>query len=75
MHYISDIYNFCYLKKRKEIFLLTELDSYEEKKKTWGMARADLLGNIIYYNKISLKFIINTSRSPFLNSEIFVPLN
>ena len=51
LHYISDIYNFCYLKKRKEIFLLTELDSYEEKKKTWGMARADLLGNIIYYNK------------------------
>ena len=51
LHYISDIYNFCYLKKRKEIFLLTEVDSYTEKKEIWGMARADLLGNIIYYNK------------------------
>ena len=52
LHYLSEVYNFCYLKKRKEIFLLTELGSYEEKKMPWGMARSDLLGNIIFANKI-----------------------
>jgi len=52
LHYLSKIYNFCYLKKRKEIFLLTELGSYHEKKNPWGMARSDLLGNIIFENKI-----------------------
>lgn len=55
LHYLSDIYNFCYLKKRKEIFLLTELGSYEEKKVPWGMAKCDLLGNIIFANKIKPK--------------------
>ena len=55
MHYLSGIYNFCYLKKRKEIFLLTELGSYTEKKVPWGMARSDLLGNIIFANKIEPK--------------------
>ena len=52
MYYLSEIYNFCYLSKRKEIFLLTELGSYDEDIKPWGMARADLLGNIIFQNKI-----------------------
>ena len=51
LHYISDIDNFCYLKKRKEIFLLTRLGSYKKNKKIWGRARTDLLGNIIYYKK------------------------
>lgn len=55
MHYLSEVYNFCYLKKRKEIFLLTELGSYTEKKVPWGMARSDLLGNIIFANKIQPK--------------------
>lgn len=52
LYYLSEIYNFCYLSKRKEIFLLTELGSYDEDIKPWGMARADLLGNIIFQNKI-----------------------
>ena len=52
LYYLSEVYNFCYLKKRKEIFLLTELGSYEKKKMPWGMARSDLLGNIIFANKI-----------------------
>ena len=52
LHYLSDVYNFCYLKKRKEIFLLTELGSYDEKKIPWGMARSDILGNILFANKI-----------------------
>ena len=52
LHYLSEVYNFCYLKKRKEIFLLTELGSYDEKKLPWGMARSDLFGNILFANKI-----------------------
>ena len=52
LHYLSEVYNFCYLKKRKEIFLLTELGSYDEKKLPWGMARSDILGNILFANKI-----------------------
>lgn len=55
MHYLSGIYNFCYLKKRKELFLLTELGSYEEKMVDWGMAKSDLKGNIIFANKIKPK--------------------
>ena len=52
LHYLSEIFNFCYLKKRKEIFLLMELGSYKEDIKPWGMAKVDLLGNIVYSNKI-----------------------
>ena len=52
LHYLSEVYNFCYLKKRKEIFLLTELGSYDEKNLPWGMARSDILGNILFANKI-----------------------
>ena len=48
MHYLSEILNFCYLKKRKEIFLLTKIES----QKPSGMAKSDLLGNIIFTNKI-----------------------
>ena len=55
MHYLSGIFNFCYLKKRKELFLLTELGSYEEKMVDWGMAKSDLKGNIIFANKIKPK--------------------
>ena len=61
MFYLSGIYNFFYLSKRKEIFLLTELGSWEKDIKPWGMARADLLGNIVFTNKtkptISYEFV------------------
>lgn len=55
MHYLSEVYNFCYLKKRKEILLLTELGSFTEKIVPWGMAKSDLLGNITFANKIKPK--------------------
>ena len=54
MHYLSNICNFLYLSKRKEIFLLTE--SYcRDEDKPYGMAKADLMGNIILANKITPK--------------------
>ena len=54
MHYLSNICNFLFLPKRKEIFLLTE--SYcEDKNKPYGMAKSDLMGNIILTNKITPK--------------------
>ena len=48
LHYLSKILNFCYLKKRKELFLLTQIES----EKPTGIARSDLLGNILFINKI-----------------------
>ena len=50
MHYLSEIFHFCYLQKRKEILLLTDLVD-----KPSGMARCDLLGNIIFANKVKPK--------------------
>ena len=48
LHYLSKILNFCYLKKRKELFLLTQIES----EKPTGIARSDLLVNILFINKI-----------------------
>ena len=48
---ITGVYHFCYLKKRNEILLLTD------KEETLGLAKTDLLGNILYYNKIKPKTI------------------
>ena len=56
MHYLTNICNFLYLLKRKEIFLLTE--SYcPDENKPYGMAKCDLMGNIILANKITPKII------------------
>ena len=56
MHYLSNICNFLFLPKRKEIFLLTE--SYcPDENKPYGMAKCDLMGNIIFTNKITPKTI------------------
>ena len=52
LHYLSEIFHFCYLEKKKEIFLLTENQLIEA---PLGMARSDILGNIIFYNKIKPK--------------------
>ena len=49
MQYIENIYHFCYLQKRKEILLLTENEVIEGEQ--LGMAKTDLLGNIIFYYK------------------------
>ena len=54
MHFLSNICNFLFLFKRKEIFLLTE--SYcPDEDKPYGMAKSDLMGNIIFANKITPK--------------------
>ena len=48
LKYLSEVHHFCYLPKKKEIFLLTEntlIGDY------YGMAKADLSGNIIFRNK------------------------
>ena len=48
LKYFSEIYHFCILQKRKEIFLLTEntlIGDY------YGMAKCDFSGNIIFTNK------------------------
>jgi hypothetical protein len=50
--YLSELKNFCYLKNRKEIFLLTELEKSDS---ILGMAQCDLLGNITFTNKITPK--------------------
>ena len=55
LHYLSKILNFCYLKKRKELFLLTQIES----EKPTGIVRSNLLGNILFINKKRLKFIMN----------------
>lgn len=62
MHYLSNICNFVYLSKRKEIFLLIESSCPNLKycpnlKKRYEMAKCDLMGNIIFTNKITPKII------------------
>ena len=49
--YLPNIYAFHYLSKRKEIFLLTE-SRFKKKGKQFGVAKADLMGNIILSKKI-----------------------
>ena len=43
--YLSDLKHFCYLKNKKEIFLLTETNKIDS---ILGMAKCDLLGNITF---------------------------
>ena len=48
LKYISEVYNFCILEKKKEIFLLTDntlVGNY------YGMAKCDFSGKIIFRNK------------------------
>ena len=83
LYYMCEVHNFCYLQKKKEIFLLTEgtlIGDY------YGMAKSDLLGNIIFRNKINQPkvyyeykppkevsgdsiFFFSSSRSPIYFSE------
>ena len=59
LQYLSEVHHFCYLEKKKEIFLLTESKLVGD---YYGMAKSDLLGNIILeIKKINLKFIMNLS--------------
>ena len=48
LKYISEVYHFCILQKKKEIFLLTENTLVGE---YYGMAKCDFSGNIIFRNK------------------------
>ena len=70
MHFLSNICNFVYLSKRKEIFLLIEsychcpnlkhcknLKYCPNLKKRYEMAKCDLMGNIIFTNKNTPKII------------------
>ena len=50
--YLSDLKHFCYLKNKKEIFLLTETNKIDS---ILGMAKCDLLGNITFANKTKPK--------------------
>ena len=46
LYYLSEVHHFCYLEKRKEIFLLTQSSP------PYDYAKTDLLGKIIFKNKI-----------------------
>ena len=46
--YISEVYHFCILEKKKEIFLLTENTLVGD---YYGMAKCDFSGNITFRNK------------------------
>lgn len=48
LKYISEVYHFCILQKKKEIFLLTENTLVGD---YYGMAKCDFSGNIIFRNK------------------------
>ena len=48
LKYISEVYHFCILEKKKEIFLLTENTLVGD---YYGMAKCDFLGNITFRNK------------------------
>ena len=48
LKYISEVYHFCILEKKKEIFLLTENTLVGD---YYGMAKCDFSGNIIFRNK------------------------
>ena len=48
LKYISEVYHFCVLEKKKEIFLLTENTLVGD---YYGMAKCDFSGNIIFRNK------------------------
>ena len=48
LKYISEVYHFCILEKKKEIFLLTENTLVGD---YYGMAKCDFSGNITFRNK------------------------
>ena len=48
LKYISEVYHFCVLEKKKEIFLLTENTLVGD---YYGMAKCDFSGKIIFRNK------------------------
>ena len=48
LKYISEVYHFCILEKKKEIFLLTEKTLVGD---YYGMAKCDFSGKIIFRNK------------------------
>ena len=48
LKYISEVYHFCILEKKKEIFLLTENTLVGD---YYGMAKCDFSGNVIFRNK------------------------
>ena len=73
MHYLSNVYSFHYLSKRKEILLLTEpCCPYPHLNIQYGIAKSDLMGNIILANKITPKinheFVSPEEKNDFLLS-------
>ena len=77
--FLKEIFHFCYLKKKKEIIVLTE---NETKEGATGLGKIDLFGNILYYNKQKIKkfydfeepkpyqqdFFMMSSRAPIIFS-------
>jgi hypothetical protein len=77
--FLKEIFHFCYLKKKKEIIVLTE---NETKEGPTGLGKIDLFGNILYYNKQKIKkfydfeepkpyqqdFFMMSSRAPIIFS-------
>ena len=61
LHYLSDVYHFCYLEKRREIFLLTENKLVGD---YYGMAKSDILGKVIFRNKNNQPQIYYKYKSP-----------
>ena len=61
LKYISEVYHFCVLEKKKEIFLLTENTLVGD---YYGMAKCDFSGKIIFRNK---------SNQPNINYEYIPP--
>jgi hypothetical protein len=61
LKYISEVYHYCILDKKKEIFLLTESELVGD---YYGMAKSDLLGNIIFRNKEKKPQIYYEFKSP-----------
>ena len=58
---MSEVHHFCYLQKKKKIFLLTENKLVGD---YYGMAKSDLLGNIIFRNKDNQPRIYYDYKSP-----------
>jgi hypothetical protein len=67
--FLKEIFHFCYLKKKKEIIVLTENTTKEG---TTGLGRTDLFGNILYVNKQKIKtFYIYEDPKPY-QEDIFM---
>ena len=61
LKYLSEVHHFCYLQKKKEIFLLTENTLVGD---YYGMAKSDVFGNIIFRNKKDQPQIYYEYKSP-----------